>query len=742
VSIQGPANDAHASEGPPAVPRDFTISRSGDVSAPITVLVSTTGSTATPGVQYDYAATALVNGSVVAAAATLGTDGSGSVVIPAGASATTLRITPKDAIDSGATGSSQVIALKAVGGSCCCLSGGPGYDPSPNTATMTIDDPDGGTPVVSASSPTPGQATAVEDISDGVIDIKRTSDDGSLTVPFTLSNVGGAVAGTDYTLGVVGTSTFSLDPVNGFVTLGDGTTDIYVHVTALDRAASEAPGKGVILTIKNPPSGCCCCGGGAPYALGSPYSATVTLADPPLTNCQGINVDATAGVPFSGIVARFKDSDPMGSPSDTTDQVLWNSGDATVVGTISTDPVDTTFLDVSVSNIVFAAAGSYNSSADLTNAGVITHIAFLLKVEPVQTLSYGVGGGPVSPTGPFTDIAGDLAAVTAPDPAGRTITSVDWTISGVEYKAAGQVINTSSSPFGFTNPTFDPGTVHTNTIVFNWDEKGGSNRTIKAVVHYMTGPDSPPISIQVAILQPTGNISVDQPFGAIGLYKGLATSPLPGLAMEVGNQIDPTRPLSYGITWTANMDLTSLGSFRGQFGVLQTVTTDLTERQYHTLFRTYTEETAAKSVSGAIVRPRPLLDNKPGDFLYKSAVAVDPTMVGPPPPQISHDSPGVKLNAGYDTWSDSASFSDTLMFQVAAGQGPPSLGYWIPVGIITWNYSMTVVNNDPSGTGNNYRFATVTPVSSTAYAATKIYPTWADYATDSAITPYIVTVTN
>ena len=403
VNLLGPTGDAHAIEGSPGVPQDFTLRRTGDPAAEIVVELTTWGSTAVPGTTYDYSAFVAGTSTPVAVSLTTAADSfnpSGSVQFPAGVAAVTLRITPTDPVDGGNSGSSTEVDLRVLDtNSACCCFGGMGYGygaDSPGSAKLTIDDPDGGTPLVSASS---SPATAVEDGGDGIIDIKRNSDDGTLQASFTLATLNGAVPGVDYTLSAVNSTGTSFDTGNSFVTFGAGTTDIYVHVTARDNPGNESPGKGVTLAIKSPPSGCCCCGigSGAPYALGSSYSATVTLGDAPLTNGSGVNVIVAVGVPFTGIVAKFKDTDTQGSASDTTDQITWNNGDSTLNGTISTDQIDRTLFDVSVTNKVFAAVGNFSAAVTLIHAGIATQIPFLVKVAPAVLQSVAWVAQPGSP---------------------------------------------------------------------------------------------------------------------------------------------------------------------------------------------------------------------------------------------------------------------------------------------------------------------------------------------------------
>ncbi len=377
VSLQGPSGNA--SEGSPATSQSFTVSRTGDPTNAVTVQLSTAGSTAVPGVDYSYTAatadyvTTSNTSSPVSATASLSGTG-GSVTIPAGYSTVAITITPLDPTDSPGGPTGKTVQLQIAGGGCCSGTG-PGYGvDSPSSATLTIDDPDGGTPVVSlAASP----ATSAEDVQNGAFTVTRNGDDGSLTVPFTLG--GTAVEGTDYTLNATGGATVSSGPGGGSITFSDG---VQPSATLSVVPVGEVGNKTATLTLTPASGGGCGCGGSA-YTIGSAGTATVTIADAPLA-ASGVDVSGTAGTAVTGEVATFTDGDPSGSLSDYTAQITWGDGQ-TSSGTITADPNTPGQFDVAGTN-TYASPGEFTGSVSIVDAGVAILTPFLGVIGPTTPL--------------------------------------------------------------------------------------------------------------------------------------------------------------------------------------------------------------------------------------------------------------------------------------------------------------------------------------------------------------------
>jgi hypothetical protein len=59
---------------------------------------------------------------------------------------------------------------------------------------------------------------------------------------------------------------------------------------------------------------------------GATGTATATIADVPVTASAGTGLTATAGAPFTGVVARFTDGNPFGKVADFTASIDWGDG--------------------------------------------------------------------------------------------------------------------------------------------------------------------------------------------------------------------------------------------------------------------------------------------------------------------------------------------------------------------------------------------------------------------------------
>src|SRR5688572_11516870 len=228
------ATDANASEGGSDA-GTFTITRTGDPALALNVSYSLSGS-ATNGVDF----------------ATL----NGSVTIPAGATSTTVTVTPINDVDD--EGNETVVltltdTLNYVLG-------------SPSEATVTIQDNVHVLTVVATD------ANASEAGSDpGTFTITRTGD------PALALNV-------SYSLGGSATNGVDFNTLNGSVTFPAGAPSTTVTVTPINDATPEGP-ETVILTLTDTTN----------YVLGSPNSATVTIADQLEINIVATDPNAAEG---------------------------------------------------------------------------------------------------------------------------------------------------------------------------------------------------------------------------------------------------------------------------------------------------------------------------------------------------------------------------------------------------------------------------------------------------------------
>jgi parallel beta-helix repeat protein len=236
------ATDASASEAGPD-PGTFTISRTGSTSGALTVRY-TVGGTATSG--SDYAPLP------------------GNAVIPAGSASAVITVNPIN--DSLVEGSESVVLT---------LAADPGYAiGSPNSGTVTIADDDQA-PTLPTVSVVATDASASETGRDpGTFTISRTGNtSGPLTVRCTVG--GTATSGSDYA------------PLPGNIVIPAGNSSAVITVSPVNDSLVEGS-ETVVLTLAADPA----------YAIGSPNSATVTIADddqaPTLPTVSVAATDASA----------------------------------------------------------------------------------------------------------------------------------------------------------------------------------------------------------------------------------------------------------------------------------------------------------------------------------------------------------------------------------------------------------------------------------------------------------------
>ena len=615
-----------------------------------------------------------------------------------------------------------------MGGSGCYgMGNGPGYGAdSPSSATLTIADPDAATPSVSLAT---GPGTAVEDAAPGKFTISRSSDDGAMTVKFTLG--GTAATGTDYALGVDTSGggnvpSYSLDGSgNGVVNFADGQTGITFTVT--DNA--EVNAKTVVPTLSGAPlvqMGCGCCTWSVPaYNFGSPSSATITLTDAPLTNVAGSTISPWANTPFSGVVGTFKDADPQAAPGDSTAQVTWGDGSPATPGTVSIDPNDPTTFDVSVSNKTFAAAGTFGSLLTVIQAGVQYTAPVMVNSAPPPVLTFTAGDGTSYTTGPASDIVGDYASASLTDPSGRFIQSVDWTIVGLfDAPIASQTVATMTH--GFINNPLDLTTVHTPSLNWRWSEEYGT-KTITAVGHYGDGSLSPPVSINVQLSAATGSMSLSQPLGVAGLTWDAAGNFV--TAFDKNLPFSPTNDRTPGIVWNASIDAATATRWKGQIGVIQTLDA--------TINRSYTGSLTGTNYIQQLLPPNsygpstgPMLDDgsasSPGGVPFYTLFGATPGTlntggVAPASATIgSSDHPQFPLVPSYGSYYTEENFTTTLMYHPENTNG-----IWVPVGQIQWRWLVSVAAAPSGGYAQVGAGQGFTP-----YVVSYSYPNWS-YDTNS-----------
>ena len=214
------ATDPNASETGPDT-GTFTVSRTGSTSAALTVNY-TVGGTASSGSDYSSLA--------------------GSVTIPVGSASAAITVTP---VEDTAVESSETVIVT--------LSSNASYTVgSPNSATVTIADNDT-LPTVTISATDPNASETGPDT--GTFTVSRTgSTSAALTVNYTVG--GTASSGSDYS------------SLAGSVTIPSGSASAAITVTPVEDTTVESS-ETVIVTLSS----------NASYTVGSPGSATVTIAD-------------------------------------------------------------------------------------------------------------------------------------------------------------------------------------------------------------------------------------------------------------------------------------------------------------------------------------------------------------------------------------------------------------------------------------------------------------------------------
>ena len=235
------ATDASASEAG-LDPGVFTIARSGPTTAGLRVSYSI-GGTATNGTDYQGIAS--------------------EVIIPAGQSSVAVTITP--IADQAVEGSETVLLILALDLTGTYQVGSPGQ------ATVTIAD-DNALPVVTIVAT---DATA--------------SEPGTDTGTFTITRSGPTTFSLTVFLTRGGTATFGLDyqSIANNVTIPAGQSSVAVTITPIDDQPIEDV-ETVILTLQENP---------ATYLVGTPNTATVTIADDLPNTVTLVATDATASEP-------------------------------------------------------------------------------------------------------------------------------------------------------------------------------------------------------------------------------------------------------------------------------------------------------------------------------------------------------------------------------------------------------------------------------------------------------------
>jgi RHS repeat-associated protein len=214
----------------------------------------------------------------------------GSVVIPSGQSSVAVDLTPVND-DQRESAETVVLTLVTDDEGCCCCGGGDYTLGSPSSASLTIADNDNWTVAVQATD-----AYAVEhasnDVDPGQFQFSRSGETDlahALPVNFKLQGTAiydyDAPSSGDYTFSPnVALSTYYDYSIYDYVTRGTvlipaGQTSVIVDLAAVLDDETE-PSETAVATLLDDAAGGCCCGE-ASYTVGSPSTASITIADAP-----------------------------------------------------------------------------------------------------------------------------------------------------------------------------------------------------------------------------------------------------------------------------------------------------------------------------------------------------------------------------------------------------------------------------------------------------------------------------
>jgi CARDB/Bacterial pre-peptidase C-terminal domain/Calx-beta domain/FG-GAP-like repeat len=405
------ANDAIAAEvatGQPANPGQFTLTRTGDSTAALTVGYAVSG-TATAGSDYT----------------TLG----GTAVFAAGSSTALLNV---DVLDDTTVEPSETVVVTLTGGSAYSVT-------SLSAATVTVSDNDvPPTPVVNVtatdaaaaetapgSAPNPGQFT-----------FTRTGDTtAALTVAYGVAG-GTATPGTDFT------------PLPGLVTFAAGASSATVDLVVVDDLTPELA-ETVTLSLSTAAGG----PGGTGYTVGSLSSATVTITD-----------NDTSPTPVIAIVA----SDPnaaelpigVGAPANPGQFTLSRAGgDATTSLTVTYNVGGTATAGVDYSVL----SGTATFAAGATTTTLDVSVLDDTMAEPTETVTVTLTGGPSYQLSP-SNTAGTVT-ITDNDTAALGVISVSVGDAVAAETAAGTLTNSGLYTISRTGDT-------TTQLVVNYTLSG------------------------------------------------------------------------------------------------------------------------------------------------------------------------------------------------------------------------------------------------------------------------------
>ena len=266
------ATAAERGSGEPQEPGQFTIARSGetDLTNSLTVYFQLAG-TAThggdysslSGVWYDYYAGVY----------------KGTVTIAAGQATATIAVQP---INDAMRETDETVNLTLVADT----SNNAYTLASATTAQVVLADNDDWTVSVQASD-----AEAAEPNNPGQFTITRSgSTDLANSLSVMVQITGTAAFGSDYSSISGLYYDYSASSYRGTLTISAGQTSLAINLQPIDDTIVETSETAVLTILSD--GGCCGCGAAA-YSIGTPSSATVTLADDDAANVWAVSIQAT-----------------------------------------------------------------------------------------------------------------------------------------------------------------------------------------------------------------------------------------------------------------------------------------------------------------------------------------------------------------------------------------------------------------------------------------------------------------
>jgi hypothetical protein len=292
--------------------------------------------------------------------------------------------------------------------------------------------------------------------------------EGSYAVAVAITDVGGSSIGTTSTA-IISEAPLSTTPA--VITATEAGTFSGVVATFLDPDASSTAasfsvninwgdGHASVGTVTaTSPNGAFTVTGTNTYAEEGGYTVVVTIVDagdpsPTVINSAatvldaalsgtGLNIAATEGAGFTGVVAIFRDGDAAGTTNDYTATINWGDGNSSA-GTITANPNGSFSV---TGNNDYLQEGSYGVSVTITDAGGSTVTASgAATVADAALAAAGVAVTPIE----GASFTGVVATFSDSDPAGMASTYTATITWGDGQTSTGSITANSGGGFSVT----------------------------------------------------------------------------------------------------------------------------------------------------------------------------------------------------------------------------------------------------------------------------------------------------